>query len=137
MRNSSICVAGMQVIKIMKTKKTLYFILLQVAIFIMSLGGVCSKLAGIENFLSPKFIMYYGFLLLILFAYAIIWQQVLKEISLSVAYGSKGVGILYVILWGTLIFDEVITWNMILGIVLVLIGVYILTFHELKEKKNE
>lgn len=137
MRNSSICVAGMQVIKIMKTKKTLYFILLQVAIFIMSLGGVCSKLAGIEKFLSPKFIMYYGFLLLILFAYAIIWQQVLKEISLSVAYGSKGVGILYVILWGTLIFDEVITWNMILGIVLVLIGVYILTFHELKEKKNE
>lgn len=137
MRNSSICVAGMQVIKIMKTKKTLYFILLQVAIFIMSLGGVCSKLAGIEKFLSPKFIMYYGFLLLILFAYAIIWQQVLKEISLSVAYGSKGVGILYVILWGTLIFDEVITWNMILGIILVLIGVYILTFHELKEKKNE
>lgn len=127
----------MQVIKIMKTKKTLYFILLQVAIFIMSLGGVCSKLAGIEKFLSPKFIMYYGFLLLILFAYAIIWQQVLKEISLSVAYGSKGVGILYVILWGTLIFDEVITWNMILGIILVLIGVYILTFHELKEKKNE
>lgn len=121
----------------MKTKKTLYFILLQVAIFIMSLGGVCSKLAGREKFLSTKFILYYGLLLLILFAYAIIWQQVLKEISLSVAYGSKGVGILYVILWGTLIFDEVITWNMILGIVLVLIGVYILTFHELKEEKNE
>lgn len=121
----------------MKTKKILYFILLQIAIFIMSLGGVCSKMAGRQQFLSPKFIMYYGLLLAILFLYAVVWQQVLKEISLGVAYGSKGIGILYVVLWGMLFFDEKITWNMILGIVLVLIGVYILSFQELKEKKDE
>lgn len=109
------------------------FIVLQIALFIVSLGGVCSKMAARQVFMSPAFIGFYGLLLFILFGYAIVWQQVLKRISLTVAYASKGIGIVYGILWGILIFDEKIRWNMILGAILVLIGVYCYIAEEMRE----
>lgn len=123
----------------MKEKKTTNwkaFIVLQVALFIVSLGGICSKMAGRQAFLSEKFIVYYGLLLCILFVYAIVWQQVLKRISLTVAYASKGVGVLYSIIWGVLIFDEHIEWNMILGALLVLIGSYCYIIEEIRGMKK-
>lgn len=114
------------------------FILLQFALLIVSFGAVCSKMAGRQEFLSLPFFLFYGLLILILFVYAILWQQVLKKISLVVAYACKGVGIVYGILWGVVFFKEEITWKMIAGAVLVLIGVYILIFGEIKDsKKND
>lgn len=106
--------------------------MLQMALFIVSLGGICSKLAGRQTFLSKKFFLFYGLLLCILFVYAIIWQQVLKRLSLTVAYASKGVGIIYSILWGVLFFDEQIQWNMIIGALLVLAGVYCYIIDEIR-----
>ena len=112
------------------------FILLQVALFIVSFGAVCSKMAGRQEFLSLPFFAFYGALILILFVYAILWQQVLKKISLVVAYACKGIGIIYGILWGVIFFKEEITWKMIAGAVLVLIGVYIFIFGEIKAGKK-
>jgi drug/metabolite transporter (DMT)-like permease len=112
------------------------FVLLQVALFILSFGAVCSKMAGRQEFLSIPFFAFYGTLILILFVYAILWQQVLKRISLVVAYACKGIGIIYGILWGVLFFKEEITWKMIVGAVLVLIGVYIFVFGEIKANKK-
>lgn len=108
------------------------FIMLQMALFIVSLGGICSKMAGRQVFLSKKFFLFYGLLLCILFVYAIVWQQVLKRISLTVAYASKGVGIIYSILWGVLFFDEQIQWNMIVGALLVLAGAYCYIIDEIR-----
>lgn len=112
------------------------FILLQIALLIVSFGAVCSKMAGRQEFLSLSFFLFYGALILILFVYAIIWQQVLKRISLVVAYACKGIGIIYSILWGVIFFKEEITWKMIAGAVLVLIGVYIFIFGEIKANKK-
>ena len=113
------------------------FIILQIALFILSFGAVCSKMAGRQEFLSVPFFAFYGALILILFVYAIIWQQVLKRISLVVAYACKGIGIIYGIIWGVVFFKEEITWKMIAGAVLVLIGVYIFIFGEIKASKKE
>ena len=112
------------------------FIILQLALFIVSLGGICSKMAGRQEFLSGKFFLFYGLLLCILFFYAIIWQQVLKRISLTVAYASKGIGIIYSILWGVLFFDEQIKWNMILGTFFVLIGAYCYIIEEIRGNRQ-
>ena len=111
------------------------FILLQIALIIVSFGAVCSKMAGRQEFLSIPFFAFYGALILILFVYAILWQQILKRISLVVAYACRGIGIIYAILWGVLFFKEEITWKMIAGAVLVLIGVYIFIFGEIKNSK--
>ena len=98
------------------------FVWLQVGLFIFYLGGVCSKLAAKESFLSARFILFYGLLFMILAIYALIWQQVLKKIPLTVAYACKGIGIFYGILWGVLLFGERIRPNMLTGAVLVLFG---------------
>ena len=118
----------------MNKNSIISFIVLQIALFIASVGAVCSKMAGRQPFLSLKFIAFYGLLLVILFVYSIVWQQVLKNLPLTVAYASKGVGILYGMMWGMLIFKEIITWNMVVGAVLVLMGVYIYIFSEIKEE---
>ena len=73
----------------------------------------------------------------ILFVYAILWQQILKRTSLVVAYACRGIGIIYAILWGVLFFKEEITWKMIAGAVLVLIGVYIFIFGDIKNSKKK
>lgn len=113
------------------------FILLQIALIIVSFGAVCSKMAGRQEFLSIPFFAFYGALILILFVYAILWQQILKRISLVVAYACRGIGIIYAIIWGVLFFKEEITWKMIAGAVLVLIGVYIFIFGEIKNSKKK
>ena len=111
------------------------FLILQLALFIVSFGAVCSKMAGKYAPLSLYFCLFYGLLIVILFVYAIVWQQVLKRIPLIVAYACKGIGVIYAILWGVIFFNEKIKWNMIAGAVLVLIGVYIFIWGELKEEK--
>ena len=113
------------------------FILLQIALFFVSFGAVCSKMAGRQEFLSVPFFAFYGALILILFIYAILWQQVLKRLSLVIAYACKGIGIIYGIVWGIVFFKEEITWKMIAGAVLVLIGVYIFILGEIKESRKK
>ncbi len=112
------------------------FVLLQIALFIVSLGAVCSKMAGRQEFLSFPFFAFYGALILIMFVYAILWQQILKRISLVIAYACKGITIIYGILWGVLFFKEEITLKMIIGALLVLTGVYIFIIGEIKESKK-
>ena len=112
------------------------FILLQIALFIFSFGAVCSKMAGRQEFLSIPFFFFFFSLFLTLFVYAFLWQQILKRLSLVVAYACKGIGIFYGILWGVLFFKEVINWKMIAGAVLVLIGVYIFVIGEIKATKK-
>ena len=112
------------------------FVLLQIALFIVSLGAVCSKMAGRQEFMSFPFFAFYGALILIMFVYAILWQQILKRISLVIAYACKGITIIYGILWGVLFFKEEITLKMIIGALLVLTGVYIFIIGEIKESKK-
>jgi drug/metabolite transporter (DMT)-like permease len=98
------------------------FLLLHIILLMYSLGGIFSKSASIKKFLSPEFIFYYGMVLLILFIYAILWQQVLKKMPLNTAYSNKSIVIIWGIVWGSLIFKEKITIYMILGAVIILIG---------------
>lgn len=67
-----------------------------------------------------------------MFVYAILWQQVLKVIPLSVASANKSITIIWGIIFGKLFFNEKIMWNMILGSILILTGIFIL----LTEKNN-
>ncbi len=99
------------------------YALLHLLLFIFSIGGICSKLAGREPFLSPKFILLYGGLLLIMFIYAVGWQQIIKRMPLTTAYSNKAVNLIWGILWGVLLFQERLTLRMVIGAVVVLAGV--------------
>lgn len=107
----------------MTKEKTKVFLYLQLLLFFNSLGTVCSKMAGAAAFLSKKFIICYGLVLLILFVYAIVWQQILKQIPLVTAYANKAVMVIWGMLWGVLIFKEKLNvWNMI-GAVVIIVGI--------------
>lgn len=105
--------------------KLKYYVLLHVLLAVYSLSGVCSKLAGQHEFLSFWFVFFYVLILLNLGVYAIVWQQLLKHLDLTTAFCNKAVSIIWGILWGVMIFHETISWNMIVGAVIVICGVVI------------
>lgn len=105
-------------------EKIMPFVQLHILLFLFSLGSVCSKIAGQAEFLSVKFIIFYGLVLVILFGYALVWQQILKKLPLVTAYANKAVTVIWGLLWGTIIFKEQITiWN-ILGAAIIIFGIY-------------
>lgn len=64
-------------------------------------------------------------------AYSILWQQVLKRMPLSFAYSNKGVCTLWTCLFGVLFFGESLTLGKAAGILVVLLGVWlVVTDHD-------
>ena len=96
---------------------------LNVLLMFFSLGGIFSKLASKQPFLSLKFILCYGALLFIMFVYAIGWQQVIKRLPLTMAYANRAITIVWGIIWGLLFFNEKLNVGKIIGAVIVIAGV--------------
>lgn len=110
------------------SKKSTY-LLLHISLLFSSLSGVCSKLAsGYADHIFPlQFIFWFGLVFVIMFGYAVIWQQILKRMPLTVAYANRPVTLIWGIIWGALIFGEKITWNMIAGAVVIFAGICLVT----------
>ena len=102
-----------------------WFILLHLSLVLNSLAGTASKLAGRQKFLSFKFMFWYGVMLLITMAFAVAWQQILKNMSLTFAFTNKPITIVWGLIWGVMIFRETLTWKMILGSAIILIGIIV------------
>ena len=107
----------------MNKTKIKYLMALHIELLLFSLGGVCTKMASQYDFLSFWFIFFYGLVILNLGVYAIVWQQIIKKLPLNTAYSNKAITIVWGILWGFLFFREQITWNMIVGSLIVIVGV--------------
>lgn len=99
-------------------------IILQIAVFFYSLSGVFNKMAALESFMSFEFILYFGISIAILGVYAIVWQKILKHVSLTTAFSNRPVSMIWGIIWGSLIFQENITLPMITGSGIIMVGVY-------------
>ena len=100
----------------------------------VSLTSVFSKLASVyynkEGLHSP---LLYVFLFLMIAncgIYAIAWQQVIKKFSLSTAYANKSVYLLWSQVWAVIIFHENLSLQNIIGILIVLIGVWMVQRYE-------
>ena len=112
--------------------------MLHISLLFSSLSGVCSKMASryTDQIFSFSFIFWFGLVFVIMFAYAIIWQQILKRMPLTVAYANKPVTLIWGIIWGALIFGEKITANMLIGAAVIFAGIYLVT-GETEEKGGE
>lgn len=113
-----------------KTIITSNYILLYVAFIIFSCTSFFGKLASQYSFLSIEFIIFYGMELVVLFVYALLWQKVLKRFELSVAYANRPVVTLLGMLWGVLLFNETVTWNMVLGALLIVLGIWMVVTND-------
>lgn len=106
------------------------YLLLHLILLMLSIGGIFSKLAAKQEFLSLPFILFYAVSLMLLFVYALAWQQILKHIPLTVAYANKGMGLIWGMIFGNIFFSEIITFNMIIGAVIVFIGILMVVSDE-------
>ena len=96
-------------------------------LLIYSFSGVFSKLAAGSRFPGIRFCIYYGAVLLILFLYAIGWQQIIKRMSLSAAFANKAVTTVWGTVWGILLFREKLTPGKVIGILLIIGGIVLFT----------
>lgn len=108
-------------------------VMLEIAFFIYALSSLCSKTAASNNQSMWHLLFFYGLSLCMLGVYAIIWQQVLKKMELTIAFSNKGITIIWGILFGSIFFHEKITIGMIVGSIFVIAGIVLM----MKEKENE
>ena len=88
-----------------------------------SFGGIFTKLAAGESFLSIKFCLFYGMVVFILFLYAIGWQQIIKHVPLTLAYSAKAATVIWGMVWGALVFGDVLSLNNVLGAAMIMAGI--------------
>lgn len=108
----------------LKKKDAGVWLVLQISLLFSSLSGVCSKKAALQTEFADFALWYLG-VLVIMAVYAVIWQQILKKLPLTVAYANKPVSLIWGIVWGKAIFGEKITWNMIVGGLIIFAGIYL------------
>lgn len=107
---------------------------LHLNIMLFSFTGIFSKLASIQyNEHGLNGWLLYLFLFLMMAncgVYAIAWQHSIKKFSLSTAYAHRSVYLIWSQLWAVIIFQEQLSWNNILGMFIVLIGVLVVQKYE-------
>ena len=108
-----------------KKNKVLILVLLQFIVIIYTMSGVAAKFASQYEFLSLGFILCYGAEIAILGVYAILWQQIIKRIDLSIAYANRSIALLWSMVWAVLFFSEKVSIQNIVGVIVVLIGTMI------------
>lgn len=102
-------------------KKWLF--ILQVALFVYSCSGLFSKNAAQFEFLSIPFILCYGGMMMILVIYAILWQQIIKRLPLTMAFANKAITIVWGMVLGGIFFKETFSFKQIIGAIVIMIGV--------------
>lgn len=120
----------------MNKSKVRVLIVLHIMLMLYSVSGIFSKLAAQEAFLSFRFCLFYGGIILLLGLYAIGWQQIIKRLPLTTAFANKAVSVVWGIIWGCLIFKESITVGKIIGAILVVSGVVLYAYSD-NDRKDE
>lgn len=110
--------------------KALSCILMHFIFVLYSFYTVLGKKASGFDFLSVNFCFLYCAMIFILFVYAVLWQQVLKSIPLSIASANKAVTIFWGMWWGFLFFNEEISIKKIAGAFIIITGILILSFSD-------
>ena len=119
-----------------KKSKVADFLQLQGAVIVYSLSTVAAKLASEHEFLSFKYILFFGLEFVILALYAIIWPQVIKKFQLSIAIANKATTLLWSMLWNFIIFSTGITPFKVVGVLVVVLGVIIMNSEVSAEDGN-
>lgn len=103
--------------------KTLQYISL-IAINLLYAGvSIFTKLVSHQEFMSWNFLLGVMGAVGVMGLYAVLWQQILKRIELSVAYMFKGMSIVFVMFLAYILFGEQITWNNIVGAIIIISGI--------------
>ena len=121
----------------MKKKTVVDYLQLQGTVIVYSLSTVAAKFASEQEFLSFKYIFFFGVEFVILAIYALIWQQMIKKFELSIACANKAVTLLWSMLWNFIIFSTGITVEKVVGVLIVVCGVIVMNSEATEKKQGE
>ena len=119
----------------MKDINKKWLFILQIALLIYSCSGLFSKSASKFQFFSIPFIVCYGGMLFILVVYAVMWQQVIKHLPLTLAFANKAITVVWGMILGALFFKETFSMKQIIGAGIIIIGVILYMMAD-KEKAD-
>jgi drug/metabolite transporter (DMT)-like permease len=102
-----------------------WILLLQLAILLFACCTLLMKFAAQYEMLSWPWILLYGTGVAILGSYAIIWQQFLKRMPLVTVYANRASAMFWSMIFGYFLFHESIRWNMIAGVAVIFVGIYL------------
>ena len=108
-----------------------------IAFFIFSLAGVMSKNAALSGIGTSRFFIFVVVQILILGIFAIIWQQILKRISLVTATSFRGIVVILSLVWAAIVFQESITVLNKIGSAVIAVGIYIVASDEEEYKEKD
>ena len=106
-----------------KSISAINIIFLLVLYLIYSSVGVFTKFASMQEFLSIPYLCYFLCAIVVMGIYAILWQQIIQRMPISTAYMFKGVCLVYMLIIVNLLFNETITWNNIIGSIIIISGI--------------
>ena len=109
-------------------------LILQMAVLFYTLSSAAGKFASAYDFLSFPFIALYGVEIAILGIYAIIWQQIIKRVDLSIAYTNRSMSLMWSMIWSFFLFHEAITIQNVVGSMIIIVGVMIVNSEKEGEK---
>ena len=114
----------------MNKKLTIFSIMSLVVINLLyACVSIFTKLASQQEFMSWEYVLTFFGAVMVMGVYAMLWQQVLKRIELSVAYMFKGTSIVFVMLLAYVLFGEQITWNNVLGAIIIIVGIVLFAYN--------
>lgn len=96
------------------------------AVAVYSSSGYFTKLTSRNEFLSTTYILCLCGVVVVLGTYAVLWQIALKRVNLNQAYLFRSLGLIYGLCIAYFAFHESISWQNILGALIVLSGLLIL-----------
>ena len=98
-------------------------------IFLMAINllyacvSIFTKYASQQEFMSWNYMLGLIAAIGVMGLYAVLWQQILKRIELSLAYMFKGTSLIFVMLLAYILFGEQITWNNVVGAIIIIGGI--------------
>ena len=105
-------------------------LVLQAVVGLYTISGIAAKLASNYKFLSVGFVLCYGMEIALLGVYAIVWQQIIKRVDISIAYANRSTAIFWSMLWASILFQEQITWQNLAGVALIFVGTWVVNSSE-------
>lgn len=91
--------------------------------FLYACVSLFTKYASQQEFMSWNYTVGLIGAIGVMGLYAVLWQQILKRMDLSLAYMFKGTSLIFVMLLAYILFGEQITWNNIVGAIIIISGI--------------
>ena len=117
--------------------KSIQYIFLVIINLLYACVSIFTKLASQQEFMSWNYMLCLIGAVGVMGLYAVLWQQILKRIELSLAYMFKGTTIIFTMLFAHWLFGEQITWNNIVGAAIIIIGIVLFARGDLCERVSE